>query len=160
MQDDSAPAKSAYAKTQSFFDRDLIAVNRACTDASIRQLLNSKGEFEWRSLLDQEGRIIVIQLQGLDRSTQTIITELLMWDAWYAFSQMGRKDQPFVAVFDEAQNLSLRDSSPAGKILREGRRYGWSAWFSTQYLPPKSENAANNLFLAEETLYFRPSNPK
>src|SRR5699024_7520671 len=35
---------------------------------------------------------------------------------------------------DEMQNLNHKSDSPTGKILREGRKFGWSTWLATQAL--------------------------
>ncbi len=140
----TSPAKSALSKMITFFDRDLFVTQD--TDSS----------FHWESLLDDDGTIEIMQLQGMDQATQIIVTELLMWDAYYTFMHIGDKSKPFVAVFDEAQNLSVSDNSPAGKILREGRKYGWSAWFATQHISGTEEEKAN-LGLAGEVLYFLPN---
>ena len=82
-----------------------------------------------------------------------------MWDAWYALVKAGTPTRPFVVVLDEAQNLSFADGSPAQKILQEGRKYGWSAWFATQFLKGAlSTDEISRLQQAAETLYFKPSN--
>ena len=97
-------------------------------------------------------------MTGLDRTLQTILTEITLWDAWYSLVKFGKKDTPFVVVLDEAQNLSFQDSSPAVKILREGRKYGWSAWFATQFLKGALDSGEiSNLQQAAERIYFKPS---
>ena len=103
-------------------------------------------------------KVTVIQLTNLDRTLQTIITEITLWDAWYSLTKFGNKDTPFVVVLDEAQNLSFKSGSPAEKILREGRKYGWSAWFATQFLKGALDSGEiSNLQQAAERLYFKPS---
>ena len=83
---------------------------------------------------------------------------MLMWDAWYSLVKCGDKSRPFVVVLDEAQNLSIVDGSPAQKILQEGRKYGWSAWFATQFMKGAlSSDEISRLQQAAETLYFKPS---
>lgn len=137
-------AKTVLSKMQQLFDLDLFDTMNA---------------FDWSSITERDGKITVIQLTNLDREIQTIITEMLMWDAWYSLVKTGQKDKPFVVVFDEAQNLSIAEGSPAQKILQEGRKYGWSAWFATQFLKGAlSTDEISRLYQAEEKLYFKPTN--
>lgn len=136
-------SKSVLAKMAQFFDMDLF-------DAS--------QEFNWKDVTQGGGRVTVIQLTGLDRELQTVITEIMMWDAWYSLTKFGNKNTPFVVVMDEAQNLSFKEKSPAEKILREGRKYGWSAWFATQFLKGALDSGEiSNLQQAAERLYFKPT---
>ena len=92
-------------------------------------------EFDWENILyNDEGKVNIIQLTLFSREMQVIITEMMLWDAWYYTKKFGSKDKPFVVVLDEAQNLSHTIKSPSAAILTEGRKFGWSAWFATQSL--------------------------
>lgn len=136
-------AKTVLSKMQQFFDYNLFDTNNA---------------LDWSKITEREGTVTVIQLTNLDREIQTIITEMLMWDAWYSLVKFGDKTRPFVVVLDEAQNLAFTDGSPAQKILQEGRKYGWSAWFATQFMKGAlSSDEISRLQQAAETLYFKPS---
>lgn len=141
--DSSNYAKTVLSKMQQLFDLDLFDVENA---------------FDWAKITERDGKVTVIQLTNLDREIQTVITEMLMWDAWYSLVKTGNKDRPFVVVLDEAQNLSIADGSPAQKILQEGRKYGWSAWFATQFLKGAlSSDEISRLQQAAEVLYFKPT---
>ena len=136
-------AKTVSSKMTQFFDNDLF---------------DTSNSFDWKDILNNDGKVTVIQLTNLDRTLQTIITEITLWDAWYSLTKFGNKDTPFVVVLDEAQNLSFKSGSPAEKILREGRKYGWSAWFATQFLKGALDSGEiSNLQQAAERLYFKPS---
>ena len=136
-------AKTAMSKMQQLFDL---------------QLFDTEHALDWESITRPGGRITIIQLSKLDREIQTVITEILMWDAWYALVKCGQRNRPFAVVLDEAQNLSIADGSPSQKILQEGRKYGWSAWFATQFLKGAlSTDEISRLYQAAEVLYFRPS---
>lgn len=136
-------AKTVLSKMAQFFDQDLF---------------DTESAFDWKDVTSRDGKVTVIQLTGLDRSLQTVITEITLWDAWYSLTKFGNKDTPFVVVLDEAQNLSFQKESPAEKILREGRKYGWSAWFATQFLKGALDSGEiSNLQQAAERLYFKPS---
>ena len=122
-------------------------------------LFDTESIFDWDQVTRGEGTVTVIQLTSLDKSMQTVITELCLWDAWYKLTKSGNKNKPFVVVLDEAQNLSFKAGSPAELILREGRKYGWSAWFATQFLKGALDSGEiSNLQQAAERLYFKPSN--
>ncbi len=136
-------SKTELSKMAQFFDMDLF---------------DSSREFDWQEITQGAGKVTVIQLTGLDRELQTVVTEIMMWDAWYGLTKFGNKNAPFVVVLDEAQNLSFKEKSPAEKILREGRKYGWSAWFATQFLKGALDSGEiSNLQQAAERLYFKPT---
>ena len=136
-------AKTVLSKMSQFFDNDLF---------------DMKSSFNWKDATNREGRVTIIQLTNLDKQLQTIVTEITLWDAWYSLAKHGDKNTPFVVVLDEAQNLSFKSNSPAEKILREGRKYGWSAWFATQFLKGALDSGEiSNLQQAAERLYFKPS---
>lgn len=136
-------SKTVLSKMQQFFDMDLFDVHDG---------------FDWNDITAGGGKITIIQLTQLDREMQTAITEMLLWDAWYSIQALGEKNIPFVVVLDEAQNLSFAEGSPAQKILQEGRKFGWSAWFATQFLKgAMTSDEISRLQQAAETLYFKPS---
>lgn len=113
--------------------------------------------FDWNSVTQSNGTVTIFQLTSYVREIQVIITELMLWDAWHYFKKYGNKDTPFVVVLDEAQNLSMDSNSPAEVILREGRKFGWSAWFATQSLKPLNDAEIVNLHQAPFALYFKPT---
>ena len=113
--------------------------------------------FDWNTVINADGAVIIFQLTNYVREIQVIITEMMLWDAWYYFKKNGDKNSPFVVVLDEAQNLSMKMGSPAEVILREGRKFGWSAWFATQSLKSLSDIEVVNLHQAPYSLYFKPT---
>ncbi len=114
-------------------------------------------EFNWKDILDSDGKVFIIQLTGFTRDVQLIITELILWDLWYFTVQNGSKDKPFSVILDEAQNLDFGDNSPYTRILTEGRKFGWSGWFATQFLKGQmSTSAINRLQNAAHKIYFAP----
>ena len=116
------------------------------------------GSFDWGKIIYSDKAMVnIFQLTHIDRDMQVIITELLLWDAWYYTQKVGTKDKPFVVVLDEAQNLSHKDSSPSAKILTEGRKFGWSAWYATQSLKVLSDEEVVRLMQSAFKLYFKPT---
>src|SRR5699024_9664444 len=84
-----------------------------------------------------------------------LMTEFILWDLWY-FTLNRTEDQPISVILDEAQNLDFSDSSPAYKILREGRKFGWSAWFATQSFSGFHRDEMSALDNAATKIYFNP----
>lgn len=115
-------------------------------------------DFDWSKILyTDDAKINIFQLTRIDRQMQVIITELMLWDAWYYTQKVGTKDKPFAVVLDEAQNLSHKQSSPSAKILTEGRKFGWSAWFATQSLKVLADDEVVRLMQASFKFYFKPT---
>ena len=114
-------------------------------------------EFDWGTIRDSGGLVYVMQLDGFDRPTQLLLTELLLWDIWNYCVKNGNEDHPFVIVMDEAQNLSHGEGSPSEKILTEGRKFGISGWYATQFMKPQlSDDEIQRLQQAGQKLYFCP----
>ena len=58
---------------------------------------------------------------------------------------------------DEAQNLSHGEKSPSAKILTEGRKFGLSGWYATQFMKPQlTDDEIQRLQQAGQKLYFCP----
>ncbi len=119
---------------------------------------NKDAEFDWGNILyAEEAKMNIFQLTMIDREMQVIVTELMLWDAWYYTKNYGSKEKPFVVVLDEAQNLSHKENSPSKAILTEGRKFGWSAWFATQSLKVLADDEVVRLMQAAFKLYFKPT---
>ena len=119
---------------------------------------NKDADFDWGKILyADEAKMNIFQLTMIDREMQVIVTELMLWDAWYYTKNYGSKEKPFVAVLDEAQNLSHKENSPSKAILTEGRKFGWSAWFATQSLKVLADDEVVRLMQAAFKLYFKPT---
>jgi len=115
-------------------------------------------DFDWNSIANSNGALTIFQLTNFVRELQVVITEIMLWDAWHYNKKYGNKDKPFVVILDEAQNLSHKASSPSAKILTEGRKFGWSAWFATQFLKPQLDDGEiNRLQQAAFRVYFKPA---
>lgn len=114
-------------------------------------------EFDWSTIRDSDGMVYVMQLDGFDRPTQLLLTELLLWDIWNYCVKNGNEEHPFVIVMDEAQNLSHAEGSPSEKFLTEGRKFGISGWYATQFMKPQlSDDEIQRLQQAGQKLYFCP----
>lgn len=135
-------AKTVLSKTQAFSD-----INPFTTQE----------QFDWGDIRDSDGTVYVIQLMGYGRDIQILLTELLLWDIWSFCVKTGDESKPFVLVLDEAQNLSHGDKSPSAKILTEGRKFGVSGWYATQFMKPQlSDDEIQRLQQAGQKLYFCP----
>lgn len=141
--DGSGPAISLLNNLRGLLDKNPFDIN---------------SDFDWSDLDKRNGNVIIIQLTALQSDIQKIISELILWDLWSYKTQNGSKDKPFVIVLDEAHNLDFGSNSPCGKILQEGRKFGWSAIFATQAVKNlfKSDEIAK-LDNVEEKIFFHPT---
>ena len=138
----STYARSVISKIQAFTD-----FNPFITDE----------EFNWSDIRDSEGTVYIFQLAGYGRDIQVLLTELLLWDIWNFCVKNGDESKPFILVMDEAQNLSHSEKSPSAKILTEGRKFGVSGWYATQFMKPQlSDDEIQRLQQAGQKLYFCP----
>lgn len=137
-------AKSVLSKLMLFLDYDVFDFER---------------EFNWSDVLYNSGEVTVFQLSFVQsKDMQIAITEMILWDMWYYTMKNGNEGKPFAVILDEAQNLSFGDQAPTTKILTEGRKFGWSGWFATQFLKGQlKEEEINRLQQAALRVYFKPS---
>lgn len=112
---------------------------------------------QWEEYFAPGGNVTIIQLDGYDQDEiKRLMAEFILWDIWY-YTLDGTKDQAIPVVLDEAQNLDFSDGSPAAKILREGRKFGWSAWFATQTFSNFSKDELAIIDNAGTKIYFNPA---
>ena len=120
-------------------------------------LFHTKATMDWGDLLHEKGVVNVIQLTQIPRDMQIVVTEFILWDLWYYSVLNEEEKNPFIVVLDEAQNLDFGEKSVANKILTEGRKFGWSGWFATQFLKGQlKEDEIGRLQQAPQRIYFRP----
>ncbi len=122
-----------------------------------REPFDSAASYDWSKIRDGKGTIFIVQLSGFTRDVQLVITELILWDAWYYNVKHGSKEFPFPVILDEAQNLDHGSKSPSTKILTEGRKFGWSGWFATQFIKNQlSVDEIQRLQQSSQKIYFNP----
>ena len=135
-------AKTVISKIQTFIDYNPFATEE---------------NFTWSDIRDSSGTVYVFQLMGYGREIQVLLTELLLWDIWSYCVKNGNETTPFILVLDEAQNLSHGEKSPSAKILTEGRKFGLSGWYATQFMKPQlTDDEIQRLQQAGQKLYFCP----
>lgn len=112
---------------------------------------------DWKDIVQSDGEIFIIQLTGFPREVQLMITEFILWDLWNYSIRFGDKNSPMPVIMDEAQNLDHTEKSPSARILTEGRKFGWSAWYATQFLKSQlSGDELARLQNSSEKVYFSP----
>lgn len=140
--DDSTYARTALSQIRPLIDRNPF---------------NKDSQLNWNGMLESDGNVYIIQLTGFPREVQLMITEFILWDLWNYSVKYGQKDHPIPVIMDEAQNLDHTESSPSARILTEGRKFGWSAWYATQFL--RSQLDADELARLQNSsqkIYFAP----
>ncbi len=100
----------------------------------------------------------VLQLKGLAREIQKMVTEFVLWDLWDYAQNQGSKNRPIPIVLDEIQNLDHASDSPIDKMLREGRKFGLSLLLATQTTSQFNQEQRDRLFQAGHKLFFKPAN--
>lgn len=112
----------------------------------------------WNGMLTSPGsRVHVLQLKGLAREIQKLVTEFVLWDLWDYAQSTGNKDRPIPIVLDEIQNLDHSSDSPIDKMLREGRKFGVGLMLATQTTSQFNQEQRDRLFQAGHKLFFKPA---
>lgn len=108
-------------------------------------------------LMDSQHWVQILQLKGLARDVQKMVTELVLWDLWDYAQNSGSKNRPIPIVLDEIQNLDHSSDSPIDKMLREGRKFGLSLLLATQTTSQFNQEQRDRLFQAGHKLFFKPA---
>lgn len=138
---------SSYAKTASSTIKPLIDKNP----------FDNTSTFNWGDVFKTKGKVFIIQLTGYMRDVQLIIAEFILWDLWNYKLQTGNQKNPFSVIMDEAQNLDHSEKSPSAKVLTEGRKFGWSGWYATQFMKGQmSSDEIMRLQNSAQKIYFSP----
>ncbi|QBQ04842.1 DNA phosphorothioation-dependent restriction protein DptH [Sporosarcina pasteurii] len=118
---------------------------------------NYSTEHKWDDYFQDDGQVTIVQLDGYSQiEIKKILTEFILWDLWY-FRLSKTEENPMAIVLDEAQNLAFGEGTPANLILREGRKFGWSAWFATQTFTNFSSEELSTLQGAATKVFFNPA---
>ncbi|MBW9234303.1 hypothetical protein JQK62_18940, partial [Leptospira santarosai] len=139
---DNASAKTVLSKIEPLLDR---------------KPFDTETVYDWEAHREKDGIVFVVQLSGFVREVQLIITEFILWDLWNFNLSHGTVAKPFPVILDEAQNLDHSESSPSAKVLTEGRKFGWSGWYATQFMQGQMEkDEIRRLQNASQKIYFSP----
>ncbi len=115
-------------------------------------------ESAWDGMLTSaSNRVHVLQLRGLAREIQKLVTEFVLWDLWDYAQSTGGEGRPIPIVLDEIQNLDHSSDSPLDKMLREGRKFGVSLLLATQTTSQFNAEQRDRLFQAGHKLFFKPA---
>jgi DNA phosphorothioation-dependent restriction protein DptH len=115
-------------------------------------------ESAWAGMLtSSENYVHILQLKGLARDIQKMVTEFALWDLWDYAQNTGSKNRPIPIVLDEIQNLDHNSDSPIDKMLREGRKFGLALILATQTTSQFNQEQRDRLFQAGHKLFFKPA---
>jgi DNA phosphorothioation-dependent restriction protein DptH len=115
-------------------------------------------ESAWEEMLSSPNHgVNVVQLKGLAREIQRLVTEFVLWDLWDHAQNSGNKNRPLPIVLDEIQNLDHSSDSPIDKMLREGRKFGIALMLATQTTSNFNAEQRDRLFQAGHKLFFKPA---
>ena len=117
-----------------------------------------ESESTWDDMVySPENRVHTLQLKGLAKEVQKMVTEFALWDLWDYAQSTGTKNRPIPVVLDEIQNLDHSSDSPIDKMLREGRKFGLSMILATQTTSQFNQEQRDRLFQAGHKLFFKPA---
>ncbi|NMA47277.1 MAG: ATP-binding protein [Lentisphaerae bacterium] len=123
-----------------------------------RPFASGPSSYNWDQLFSAPETLCnIFQLYGMDTHSGRLITEFILWDLYGFLQARGVKTNPKVIVLDEVQNLDHREDSPLAKYLREGRKFGISLMLATQSMSGMKADEITRMFLADQQLFFRPS---
>jgi len=112
----------------------------------------------WETMLTApQNWVQILQLSGLSREIQKLVTEFALWDLYDYACSNGSQYRPIPIVLDEIQNLDHRSDSPIDKMLREGRKFGLSLILATQTTSQFNQEQRDRLFQAGHKLFFKPA---
>ncbi|AFL72868.1 ATP-binding protein [Thiocystis violascens] len=115
-------------------------------------------ESAWEGMLSATDHWVdVLQLKGLGRDVQKLVTEFALWDLYDFACNNGSKNRPIPVVLDEIQNLDHSSDSPIDKMLSEGRKFGLSLLLATQTTSQFDQEGRDRLFQAGHKLFFKPA---
>lgn len=144
LDEESSNAISLVGRISKLLDKDPFVYN--------------ENNFSWEKIFNNQGNVNIMQLKGFVPDIQKIITEFLLWDLYNYSERKGEKNSPIPVLLDEMQNLNHKESSPTTKILKEGRKFGWSSWLATQSISSIKNNGGDisALFNAAQQIHFAP----
>ena len=103
----------------------------------------------------QPGMIHIIQFPYWMGSDQRLkYTEMILAQVWNEQICPCMASKPVIFVLDEAHGLHLASQNMSTRILREGRKFGISGWFITQWAD--DIKMLNTLSQAALRIFFRP----
>lgn len=103
----------------------------------------------------QPGMIHIIQFPYWMGSDQRLkYTEMILAQVWNEQICPCMASKPVIFVLDEAHGLHLGSQNMSTRILREGRKFGISGWFITQWAD--DIKMLNTLSQAALRIFFRP----
>lgn len=103
----------------------------------------------------QAGMIHVIQFPYWMGSDQRLhYSEMILAQVWNEQICPSTASKPVILVLDEAHRLHLGSRNMSTRILREGRKFGVSGWFITQWAD--DAKMLSTLSQAALRIFFRP----
>lgn len=102
-----------------------------------------------------ESGVTVIQLSDYQEITRRFLTEFLTEITWEEVRNGNKRAD--IIIFDEFQNLSMKSQGAFASILREGRKFGLSAYFSSQFASGLDKEKEDTLMQSGHIFFFRPT---
>lgn len=102
-----------------------------------------------------EAKITLIQLSDYPEIQRKFLTEFLAELLWEEVRHGEKKAD--IVLFDEFQNMDIKQGSAISSMLREGRKFGFAAYLSSQFFGNYDKETVETLTQAGNILFFKPT---
>lgn len=108
----------------------------------------------------EENAVTILQLSDFSGQQKRRLSVFLLSLIWTNAKCKGKRSDPGkydAVLIDEFQHFSMTEDSSFAAILREGRKYNFSAIVCSQYLSDRKQSELSCLLQAGTALLFRPA---
>lgn len=110
----------------------------------------------WDEVLT-EGRILVFDFKSSSNDTRKIMAEIVLTDLFAVLADKHDEKNRVAIIIDEAQEISFKRGSSAGRFMVQGRKWGASMWAATQSLENFEKDEKMALQQAALQFCFQPT---
>lgn len=110
----------------------------------------------WDDILTK-GQILVFDFKSSSNDTRKIMAEIVLTDLFTVLAEKHDEKKRVAIIIDEAQEISFKRGSSAGKFMVQGRKWGASMWAATQSLENFDKDEKMALQQAALQFCFQPT---
>lgn len=108
-----------------------------------------------KARIDDKAKVEIIQLSDFSYIQRKFLVEFLSEIFWVEV-RYGKKKADTV-LFDEFQNVEVKQGSALSTMLREGRKFGLAVYLSSQFLGNYDKETVDTIMQAGSMIFFRPT---
>lgn len=109
---------------------------------------------------EQKEAVTILQLSNFSEKQRQVLSVFFLSLLWLNAKCKGKRSDPGkydAVLIDEFQHFPMTEDSSFAAILREGRKYNFSAIVCSQYLSDRKQSELSCLLQAGTALLFRPA---